>query len=237
MIGTKKIKKGQIADFISDSAQTALDAKQNTLAYTPENVANKSTTTTLGTSDTLYPTQNAVKTYVDGKVKRTMYLRFPIFQNVAASTSWYALPSTGQILAGTGYAVNAAITDTNDFANLAYATPRTFCPFQHKIKSVEIHGSTNLSPANPVTFAVVSSYEPIANSGVLVISNPLVVAKEDISIWVSGSGNGFQKKFSDANLVTTTRNAGTDYRIVFKNANEASNLQRVMIIVELEEVL
>lgn len=182
MIGTKKIKKGQIADFISDSAQTALDAKQNTLAYTPENVANKSTSTSLGTSDTLYPTQNAVKTYVDGKVKRTMYLRFPIFQNVAASTSWYALPSTGQILAGTGYAVNAAITDTNDFANLAYATPRTFCPFQHKIKSVEIHGSTNLSPANPVTFAVVSSYEPIANSGVLVISNPLVVAKEDISI-------------------------------------------------------
>lgn len=35
------------------------------LGFTPENVANKSTTTTLGTSDTLYPTQNAVKTYVD----------------------------------------------------------------------------------------------------------------------------------------------------------------------------
>lgn len=35
------------------------------LGYTPEDQANKSTTTTLGTSDTLYPTQNAVKTYVD----------------------------------------------------------------------------------------------------------------------------------------------------------------------------
>lgn len=35
------------------------------LGYTPEDVANKSTTTTLGTSNTLYPTQNAVKTYVD----------------------------------------------------------------------------------------------------------------------------------------------------------------------------
>jgi hypothetical protein len=35
------------------------------LGYTPENVANKSTLTTLGTSDTLYPTQNAVKSYVD----------------------------------------------------------------------------------------------------------------------------------------------------------------------------
>ena len=35
------------------------------LGYVPENVANKSTNTSLGTSDTLYPTQNAVKTYVD----------------------------------------------------------------------------------------------------------------------------------------------------------------------------
>jgi hypothetical protein len=33
-----------------------------------EKVANKSTTTTLGTSNTLYPTQNAVKTYVDNAV-------------------------------------------------------------------------------------------------------------------------------------------------------------------------
>jgi nitrogen fixation protein len=35
------------------------------LGFTPENVANKSTNTSLGTSDTLYPTQNAVKTYAD----------------------------------------------------------------------------------------------------------------------------------------------------------------------------
>lgn len=42
--------------------------KQTALGFTPENVANKSTTTTLGTSNTLYPTQNAVKTYVDNAV-------------------------------------------------------------------------------------------------------------------------------------------------------------------------
>jgi hypothetical protein len=40
------------------------------LLFKPENVANKSTTTTLGTSDTLYPTQNAVKTYADTKVDK-----------------------------------------------------------------------------------------------------------------------------------------------------------------------
>lgn len=35
------------------------------LTFTPENVANKSNDTALGTSATLYPTQNAVKVYVD----------------------------------------------------------------------------------------------------------------------------------------------------------------------------
>jgi hypothetical protein len=44
----------------TSSIQTQLNAK--------ENLSNKSTITTLGTSDTLYPTQNAVKTYVDTKV-------------------------------------------------------------------------------------------------------------------------------------------------------------------------
>jgi len=38
---------------------------QAVLGYTAEDVANKSTDTALGASDTLYPTQNAVKTYVD----------------------------------------------------------------------------------------------------------------------------------------------------------------------------
>lgn len=46
----------------------ALAGKQTTLGFTPENVANKSTSTTLGTSNTQYPTQNAVKVYVDTAV-------------------------------------------------------------------------------------------------------------------------------------------------------------------------
>lgn len=42
-----------------------LNEKQDKLNYTPENVANKSVSKTLGTSDILYPTQHAVKQYVD----------------------------------------------------------------------------------------------------------------------------------------------------------------------------
>jgi hypothetical protein len=53
---------------ISSATQTALNAKQDSLGFTPENVTNKSTNTSLGTSDTLYPTQNAVKSYVDTQI-------------------------------------------------------------------------------------------------------------------------------------------------------------------------
>ena len=52
-------------DGVTSSIQTQIDSKQASLGYTAENVANKDTTTTLGTSDTKYPSQKAVKTYVD----------------------------------------------------------------------------------------------------------------------------------------------------------------------------
>ena len=46
-----------------------IDAKVGTLqpalGFVPEKASNKSSNTSLGTSNTLYPTQNAVKTYVD----------------------------------------------------------------------------------------------------------------------------------------------------------------------------
>jgi hypothetical protein len=48
---------------VSTATQTALNLKETT--------ANKSTGTALGTSDVLYPTQNAVKTYVDAQVITT----------------------------------------------------------------------------------------------------------------------------------------------------------------------
>jgi len=67
-LGTTAVVTGTSFRALSDApGQTAgnwniLDAG---LGYTPENVTNKSTSTSLGTSNTLYPTQNAVKTYVD----------------------------------------------------------------------------------------------------------------------------------------------------------------------------
>ncbi|HQO99300.1 MAG TPA: hypothetical protein PL042_01640 [Caldisericia bacterium] len=61
---------GAITGTLSDQTdlQSALDGKENALGYTPENVTNKDTSSTLGTSDTKYPSQYAVKQYVDNLV-------------------------------------------------------------------------------------------------------------------------------------------------------------------------
>ncbi len=58
---------GSISGNIEDQVdlQEEFDTKQNSIGFTPENVANKSTSTSLGTSNTLYPSQGAVKSYVD----------------------------------------------------------------------------------------------------------------------------------------------------------------------------
>jgi hypothetical protein len=52
-----------------------------------ESLSNKSTSTSLGTSNTLYPTQNAVKTYVDGKKQKIIFYNRSTwtFPNVAAA--------------------------------------------------------------------------------------------------------------------------------------------------------
>ena len=69
---TIKTKLGQASGasdgWLSESDWNTFNNKEDYLGYTPENVANKSTDTTLGggsPSDTLYPTQAAVKSYVD----------------------------------------------------------------------------------------------------------------------------------------------------------------------------
>ena len=50
--------------YLSNIDWTNFNNKQPALGFIPENVTNKSTSTALGNSDTLYPTQKAVKTYI-----------------------------------------------------------------------------------------------------------------------------------------------------------------------------
>lgn len=64
----KPVTIGDLIICLNDTpGQTASnwDVVESDLGFIPEDVANKSTNTSLGTSDTLYPSQKAVKDYVD----------------------------------------------------------------------------------------------------------------------------------------------------------------------------
>jgi len=88
-----------------------IDAKigtlQPALGFTPENVANKSTNVLLGTSNTLYPTQNAVKTYVDTEIAA---IPVPTLQQVTASGS---STNIGILVANSGNVDTVEITPGN----------------------------------------------------------------------------------------------------------------------------
>lgn len=78
---------GATQNAVKSYVDTGLGAKQNSLGFTPENVANKSTTTTLGTSNTLYPTQNAVKTYVDALAAKNLDIDLWVGSSTTTNTA------------------------------------------------------------------------------------------------------------------------------------------------------
>jgi hypothetical protein len=90
---------------ISTLTQTALNTKENT--------ANKSTTTTLGTSDILFPTQKAVKTYVDAAVAATAIADASITDAKIISISANKITGIVPIANGGTGASTAAAAKTN----------------------------------------------------------------------------------------------------------------------------
>ena len=93
----------------SNGVFDALATKQNSLGFTAENVENKSTSTSLGTSDTLYPTQNAVKVYSDTKF------------TLPSLTNGSVLFSNGTTIAQDN--ANFFWDDTNNRLGIGTATP------------------------------------------------------------------------------------------------------------------
>jgi len=83
----------------TDSSLIILTLKQITdaLSYTPEDIANKDTTTILGASDTLYPSQKAVKTYVDNNHPVITYKNGTINKNADNTTATQISHGLGRI--------------------------------------------------------------------------------------------------------------------------------------------
>ena len=82
----------------------------STLGYTPEDVANKSTCTSLGSSNTLYPTQLAVKTYVDSATAGGIILQ----------GDWNAATNTPDITGTTttGFAWRVSVDGTTNLGGI-----------------------------------------------------------------------------------------------------------------------
>ena len=73
---------------LSSTDWSTFNGKQNALGFTAESVANKSTNTSLGTSDTLYPTQNAVKVYADTKVTQNTWVDYSATSTIVGWSSF-----------------------------------------------------------------------------------------------------------------------------------------------------
>ena len=95
---------------------------QAALGFTPENVANKSTSTSLGLSNTLYPTQNAVKVYADSKVTDAIVdgvttiapSQNAVFDALALKQNTLTNPITGTGANGQVAFFNGTTTQTGD---------------------------------------------------------------------------------------------------------------------------
>jgi hypothetical protein len=104
-------------------ATVAANAAATTTALaTKEDAANKSTTTTLGTSNVLFPTQNAVKTYVDTNITSVnasnTALQATVAANAAATTTALGLKE-----------------DAANKSNAALGTSTTLFPTQNAVKT------------------------------------------------------------------------------------------------------
>ena len=119
---------------LSSTDWSTFNGKQNALGFTAESVANKSTNTSLGTSDTLYPTQNAVKVYADTKLTKPTWVDYSLtstivgFSSLTTRSIWVLETSTELIviynLDGTSNSVNTSFTIPSNSSLETFTTLR-----------------------------------------------------------------------------------------------------------------
>ena len=127
-------------------ATVAANATATTAALAlKENAANKSTTTTLGTSNVLFPTQNAVKTYVDSNItnvnSNNTALQATVAANATATTAALALKED---------AANKSTTTTLGTSNVLF-------PTQNAVKTYVDSNITTVNANNTALQATVAA--------------------------------------------------------------------------------
>jgi hypothetical protein len=145
---------------ISIATQTALDTKENS--------ANKSTTTTLGTSDVLFPTQNAVKTYVDAQVAiatipdadATTKGKIQLAGDLGGTAALPTVPA----LANKENSANKSTTTTLGTSDVLF-------PTQNAVKTYVDTNITTVNANNTALQATVTANETAANTALALKEN------------------------------------------------------------------
>ena len=150
-----------------ETKKVLFSKKQDALDFTPENVANKSTLTTLGTSDTLYPTQNAVKTYVDLNASKIQVVSLQNRWTLTNTNLYYR--SRGDFSGFNEGTLLTAMTGTTDYASLTQ-TNRSNSSFFYvangakKIDKIYLDVSSTAVTTNNYTIMVVACQKVSSSS-------------------------------------------------------------------------
>jgi hypothetical protein len=183
--------------YLLQADWNTFNAKQDALGFIPENSANKSTSTELGTSDVLYPTQNAVKAYVDSR-------RIVKSSTVATVTS------------------STSLTTLNNLSTTLPASTRWHFEASGSISSSSTNGARLglLVPTGATVY-----YEIIANnsSATNIISNASSFSSSAEIPITFGAVASTVMQWKISGLIVTTGSAGT-FGIQGRTANAANTV-------------
>ena len=140
---------------ISTLTQAALDLKENT--------ANKSVATTLGTSDVFFPTQNAVKTYVDAAIATTTIADASIID--AKIISLAASKLTGVVPVAKGGTGTATLTSGYLKAGASQFTTTSTIPVSDVVGAIKKVNGTSPDANGDLVLTLSLTYTGIYNGG------------------------------------------------------------------------
>ena len=194
-----------------------------------ENTANKSTTTTLGTSNVLFPTQNAVKTYVDGSISTSNTATTASIAAVqadvdanetAANTAIAAVQAdvdANETAANTAIAAVQADVDANETASIAglalkentankstattLGTSNVLFPTQNAVKTY-VDGS--ITTSNTANTAAIAAVQADVDANETAANTAIAAVQADVDANETASIAGLALKENTANKSTAT---------------------------------
>jgi hypothetical protein len=209
------VTKGKI-QLAGDLGGTAAAPTVPALA-TKENIANKSTATTLGTSDQLFPTQNAVKTYVDTNITSVnstiTTLQGTVTANANAATT--AIAAVQADVDANETAANNALATKENAANKStttnLGTSDQLFPTQNAVKT---YVDTNISAVNANNTALQNTVTANATAATTAIA----AVQADVDANETAANNALATKEDAANKSTTTTLGTSDQLFPTQNA-------------------